>query len=239
MNKIPPDDVLESLYKFKNTWVWSTQNDGEEKHRRETEIAKLSRQKWEDRNRGLVANRRGQRGVERGPGERYQWKLPNVIFTETESGCKFCKKWSFAYRQVEDQPSKKPKKDGDKNAAALLKDSRQLGCEFQDIVPLESSTILRKRTKVLGPIRRAPFSKATVRHANKHPKKHDLSQKASSGQSVRPRIWGSVSGRDWETTAMCPRRRVEVVRKYPAAQRQGQSYFFLTFWGLVSFQRHP
>ena len=32
-------------------------------------------------------------------------------------------------------PAKKPKKDGDKSAVAILKDARQLGCAFQDTEP--------------------------------------------------------------------------------------------------------
>ena len=73
---------------------------------------------------------------------------------------------SFAYRQVEGQPSKKPKKDRDKRAVAILKDSRPLVCVFQDTEPPESSPILRKSTKVLGTIRRVRSTKVTQYHAN-------------------------------------------------------------------------
>ena len=83
-----------------------------------------------------------------------------------EAGRKFGNKCTFPYRKVEEQPNKKPKKGGDKNAVAILKDVRQLGCVFQDTVPLESLTILRKGTKILGPIRRVRFTKATQRHAD-------------------------------------------------------------------------
>ena len=184
----------------------------------------------------LVTNRRGQRGVARGPGECYQWKptgqcsrgdsccfqhdenkrakstpnsvppseppkekggkayreervseaevhLGSLLDNRAEITSKVSardhlviigilpnvnskKKESFAHRQVEDQPCKEPKKDGDQNAVAILKDSRQLGCVFQDTEPPESSSISRRSTKVLGPIRRVQFSKATLRHAN-------------------------------------------------------------------------
>ena len=50
-------------------------------------------------------------------------------------GCKFGEKCSFAHRQVEGQPSQKPKKEGDKSAVAVLKDARRLGCVFQDTEP--------------------------------------------------------------------------------------------------------
>ena len=49
---------------------------------------------------------------------------------------------------------------------AILKDARQLRCVFQDVEPPKSSSILRKRTKILRPTRRAHCSKATLRHAN-------------------------------------------------------------------------
>ena len=64
-----------------------------------------------------------------------------------------------------DNPAKRPKKDGDKSAA-ILKETRLLGCVFQDTEPPESSSILRKSPKVLGPIRRVRFTQATQRHAN-------------------------------------------------------------------------
>ena len=70
------------------------------------------------------------------------------------------------HRQVGDQPCKKPKKNGDKSAVAILKDTRKSGCVFQDIEPPKSSSILRTSTKVLRPIRRVQFSNATLRHAH-------------------------------------------------------------------------
>ena len=41
------------------------------------------------------------------------WHPPEYQFYKSETGCKFGDKCSFAQRQVEFQPSKKPKKDGD------------------------------------------------------------------------------------------------------------------------------
>ena len=67
----------------------------------------------------------------------------------SESGCKFVNKCSFPHRKVEEQPTKKPKKGDDKNAVAKVKDVRQLGCVLQDTEPPESSSFLRKGTKVL------------------------------------------------------------------------------------------
>ena len=58
-------------------------------------------------------------------------------------------------------------KDGDKSAVAILKDGRQLGCVFQDIEPQNSESILRKSTKVVGPIRRVQVSEATLQTSEK------------------------------------------------------------------------
>ena len=100
------------------------------------------------------------------------WHPPECQNYKSESGFKFGNKCAFANLQVDDQPGKKPKKNGkkpkkngDKSAVAILKDTRQLGCIFQDLEPPKSSSILRS-TKVLRPIRRVQFSNATLRHAN-------------------------------------------------------------------------
>ena len=58
------------------------------------------------------------------------------------------------------------KKNGDKSAVAMLKITRQLGCVFQDMEPPKSSSILRKSSNILKPIRCIRFTKAVVRHAN-------------------------------------------------------------------------
>ena len=93
-------------------------------------------------------------------------------------------KCSNAHRQVGEQPSKRSKKNADKNAVAMLKKSehhhrrgrpvknayssntRQLGCVFQDMEPPKSSSILRKSSDIRKPIRCVKFTKAVVRHAD-------------------------------------------------------------------------
>ena len=60
----------------------------------------------------------------------------------------------------------KSKKNGDKSAVAMLKISRQLGCVFQDMEPPKSSSILRKSSNLLKPIRCVRFTKAVLRHAD-------------------------------------------------------------------------
>ena len=47
---------------------------------------------------------------------------PECLFYKTKSGCRFGEKCSFAHRQVDEQPSKRSKKNDDKSAVAFLKE---------------------------------------------------------------------------------------------------------------------
>ena len=113
-----------------------------------------------------------------------KWHPPVCVFYKSENGCRFVEKCSYAHRQVEEQPSKRSKNNGDKNAVAMLKmheqhhrtgrpvvyacssNTRQLGCVFQDMEPPKSSSILRKSSDIRKPIRCVKFTKAVARHAN-------------------------------------------------------------------------
>ena len=93
-------------------------------------------------------------------------------------------KSAHAHRQVEEQPSKRSKKNGDRSAVALLKQSehyyrtgrpvknayssntRHLGCMFQDMEPPKSSSILRKSSDIRKPIRCVKSTTAVLRHAD-------------------------------------------------------------------------
>ena len=85
--------------------------------------------------------------------------LQNACSTSPSVDVDLEKKCSYAHHQVEEQPSKRSKKNGDKNAVAMLKknehhhrtgrpvknayssNTRQLGSVFQDMEPLKSSSI--------------------------------------------------------------------------------------------------
>ena len=43
-----------------------------------------------------------------------KWHPPGCLFYKSENGCRFGEKCSYAHRQVEEEPSKKVKKNGDK-----------------------------------------------------------------------------------------------------------------------------
>ena len=66
------------------------------------------------------------------------WHPPECLFYKPESGCRFGEKCSYAHRQVDEQPNKRSKRNGDKSAVAMLKSTRQLGCVFQDVEPPKS-----------------------------------------------------------------------------------------------------
>ena len=94
------------------------------------------------------------------------WYPPECLFYKSENGCRFGEKCSYAHRQVDEQPSTRSKKNGDKSAVAMLKITRQLGCVFQDMEPPKATTILRKSSNTLKPIRCVRFTKPLLRHAN-------------------------------------------------------------------------
>ena len=50
-----------------------------------------------------------------------KWHTPEGLFYKSEMGCRFGKKCSCAHRQVDEQPGKGSKKNGDKSAVAMLK----------------------------------------------------------------------------------------------------------------------
>ena len=113
-----------------------------------------------------------------------KWHPPECLFYKTKSGCRFGEKCSYAHRQVEEQPSKKSKKNDDKSAVAMLKKNEhhqrtgrlvmnayssstgQLGCIFQDMEPPKSSSILRKSSFIRKPIRCVQFTAAVLHHAD-------------------------------------------------------------------------
>ena len=88
-----------------------------------------------------------------------KWRPPECLFYKSENGCRFGEKCSYSHREVEEQPSKRSKKNGGKCAVAMLKktehhqrtgrpvmnayssNTRQLGCVFQDMEPPKSSSI--------------------------------------------------------------------------------------------------
>ena len=50
-----------------------------------------------------------------------KWHPPECLFYKTKSGCRFGERCSYAHRQVDEQPTKRSKKNDDKSAVAILK----------------------------------------------------------------------------------------------------------------------
>ena len=50
-----------------------------------------------------------------------KWHPPECLFYKTKSGCRFGEKCSFAHRHVDEQPTKRSKKNAGKSAVAVLK----------------------------------------------------------------------------------------------------------------------
>ena len=50
-----------------------------------------------------------------------RWHPPECLFCKSKSGCRFGEKCSYAHRQVDEQPTKRSKKNADKSAVAMLK----------------------------------------------------------------------------------------------------------------------
>ena len=96
--------------------------------------------------------------------------LPNVN-SFTESGCKFEDQCSFAQSQVEGQPSKKPKKDGDKRAVVLLEDAPPFGLRISGHRAAGIFTEFTEEHKSLGTnLTSASLKSYTA--SRKHPKKN-------------------------------------------------------------------
>ena len=76
-----------------------------------------------------------------------KWHPPECLFYKSESGCRFGEKCSYAHRQVEEQLSKRSKKNGDKSAVAVLKITRQLGLRLSGYGAAEVFIVLAEELK--------------------------------------------------------------------------------------------
>ena len=76
-----------------------------------------------------------------------KWHPPECLFYKSENGCKLGDKCSYAHRQVDEQPSKKSKNNGDQSAVVFLKNARHLGRVFQDMERPKSSSIFAEELK--------------------------------------------------------------------------------------------
>ena len=68
-----------------------------------------------------------------------KWHPPECLFYKTKSGCRFGEKCSYAHRQVDEQPSKRSKKNDDKSAVAMLKKNDLHESVWQPVVNRDKS----------------------------------------------------------------------------------------------------
>ena len=92
-----------------------------------------------------------------------KWHPPECLFYKSENGCRFGKSALVHTARLMNSLAKGLKRMG---AVAMLKITRQLGCVSQDTEPPKSTTILRKSSNILKPIRCVRCAGAVLRHAD-------------------------------------------------------------------------
>ena len=107
-----------------------------------------------------------------------KWHPPECLFYKDKNGCRFGEKCSDAHRQVDEQPSKRSKKNDDKSAAAMLKKNDLHESVRQPVVNLGKSHERPGRPDVMrdtchdlkrGPAGREVYSPEVHRHAEANP----------------------------------------------------------------------
>ena len=117
------------------------------------------------------------------------WHPPECQFSESESGCKFGDKCSFAHRQFEGEPSKKTKKEGDKSAVASFERCTTIGLRISGHRAAGIVTEFTEENK--SGINSTSAIHKSYAASCKHPRKQrsvarkNSSQGYSSAQSVR------------------------------------------------------
>ena len=75
-----------------------------------------------------------------------KWHPPECLFCKTKSGCRFGEKCSYAHRQVDEQPSKRSRKNDDKSAVAMLKKHELRDRTGQPVVDRDTRRESKSRT---------------------------------------------------------------------------------------------
>ena len=86
-----------------------------------------------------------------------KWHPPECLFYKAKSGCRFWEKCSYAHRQVDEQPTKRFKKNDDKSAVAMLKKGDWHENVWQPVINYEGHDRCGRREKNRGhELRRGP-----------------------------------------------------------------------------------
>ena len=90
-----------------------------------------------------------------------KWHPPNCLFYKSKNGCRFGEKCSYAHRQVDEQPSKRSQKNGDKSAVAMLQNCTIIGLRISRYGAAEVFIDFAEEcSNILKPIRCVRFTKA-------------------------------------------------------------------------------
>ena len=158
------------------------------------------------------------------------WHPPECQRFKTKLGCTFGDKCALTHREVEELPSRKPKKNGERSSAAILKNTQRFGCVCQDGEPPKSSTS-----------ERVQFTEATLRHASIR-----VEKRSSGGENLSYRSFLSVvrthqkfedgSQEETERQERCARGDAWrlATRIFKLKQMEEATFFFLTYRRLVS-----
>ena len=73
-----------------------------------------------------------------------KWHFPECLFHKTKSGCRFGEKCSYAHRPVDEQPSKRSKKNDDKSAVAMLEKNDSYENVWQPVVNRDTCHELKR-----------------------------------------------------------------------------------------------
>ena len=120
------------------------------------------------------------------------------------------RKVHFRHKEVDSQLNKKSKKSGGQGSVALLKNSKQCGCVFQDTEPPKSKSISRRSQNSKN--RSATCSAQKVHYATKNRKNRvhlKVSISSLNVMSVAPtlqNLWTDLRKNILETRAMRPQR---------------------------------
>ena len=152
------------------------------------------------------------------------WHPHRMSKIQNKVGKIFGDKCAFMHWQAEEQPSKKPKENGENSAVAILEDTRQLGCVFQDAGPPRSS-ILRKRTQVLRPSKRVRLTKATLSHVNIRVEKGTLLVN-SCERSPHATKFEDRSRKERETKRCARGDAARLAKKYLQVKKKDEVTFF-------------
>ena len=128
----PPKSILRKSSEKRREEKRREEKRREEKRREEKRREEKGKEKRKEKRREekRKKKRREEKGKERGKDYLKgtcknsfceKWHPPECLFYKTKSGCRFGEKCSFAHRQVDEQPTKRSKKNDDKSAVAMLK----------------------------------------------------------------------------------------------------------------------